>query len=323
MIVTPRVRSQKTSLALRPVEGVAESVCTRRIDSIVQMLQGNERSSLLDTGGVSLTVSSHGGNNFSVLCGTVSGAKFTPEWRGWVSADAIELMQLTPSEVHPSVLSVLSYMRAQLIPMYATCCSVTARMQEAFGSIALQYTEMQNKPVDDTFMKNNACVISKATDMLNSGAGDAHRAHRFQDAARLVWLASTFCATASAGKKFSLFHASQLQMAEMSEYMVERLYEQAPEKQHVTTLMRGPDASSRISRFNVAVRVFAPDSEMVRELMPGVVGLNTRISSPVMVFTGIRNNQAAAVYLSSDTLDSTAHKAAVNGYYCDGVADKK
>lgn len=290
---------------------------------MVQMLQGNENSTLLDTGKLSLTVSSHGENNFCVLCGAVRGLEIEPSWQAWIGPKGIELSKITTSQLDASVTTLLAYMRAQLIPMYATCCRVTARMQGTFGNIALEHAEIQHKPLDDTFLKNNACVISKATDMLNSSANAQRKMYSFQDAARLVWLASTFCATASAAKQFSLFHVSQLQMADMPEYMVEQVYEQDPEKQHVTTLMRGPDATSRISRFNVAVRLFAADSEMVQELMPKVVSLNTHISSPVMVFTGIRNNQAAAVYLSSDTLVSTAHRAAVNGYYCESGTCKK
>jgi hypothetical protein len=327
MIVTPRVRSQKTSLAVQPLCGVSESacVCTNRLASMVQLLQKNERSSLLDLNNVSLTMSNHGANNFSVLCGAVCGAEFEPVWQAWITADKIELSHMTtPAEIDGSVLTLLAYMREQLIPMYATCCRVTARMQGAFGSVALDpCVGIEHKRVDDAFTKNNASVISRVTDVLNSSLGAHDRnLHNFQYAARLVWLGSTFCATASLAKKFSLFHASQLQVTEMSEHMVEMLYAQEPEKQHVTTLMRGADPASRISRFNVAVRFFARDSEMVRELMPQVVGLNTSITSGVVVFTGVRNNQAAAVYLSSDTQDSIAHRAAVHAYYGGGVTDK-
>ena len=329
MIVTPRVRSQKTSLAIKPLPGspYVAHVCTQRLASMVQMLQLNERSSLLDTSKLVLTVSNYGGNNFSVYCGEVIAAdyntRFEPAWQAWVTADTIELAPTTPADLDGSVLTLLTHIKEQLIPMYATCCRVTARMQGAFGSIALDpCAGIEHKRLDDAFTKNNASVISRVTDMLNSAPG-AQRGmlYNFQYAARLVWLGSSFCATASAAKKFSLFHASQLQVADMSEHMVEALYAKEPEKQHVTTLMRGADATSRISRFNVAVRFFTPDSEMVRELLPQVVGLNTSITSGVVVFTGVRNNQAAAVYLSSDTRDSAAHRAAVHAYY-GGVGDK-
>lgn len=326
MIVTPRVRSQKTSLALKPMPGVPDSagVCTRRLASIVQMLHKNERSSLLDTSKLSLTVSNHGANNFSVLCGAVHGAQFEPAWQAWITADAIELSPMAPADLDGSVLTLLAHIREQLIPMYDTCCRVSARMQGAFGSIALDpCAGIEHKRLDEAFTKNNASVISRVTDIFNSSLGAHERKlYNFQYAARLVWLGSTFCATAAAAKNFSLFHASQLQVADMSEHMVEALYAKEPEKQHVTTLMRGADAASRISRFNVAVRFFPPDSEMVRELLPQVVGLNTRIASGVVIFTGVRNNQGAAVYLSSDTRDSAAHRAAVHAYYGDAVADK-
>jgi len=288
------------------------------------MLHVNERSSLLDTGKLSLSVSNYGGNNFNMLCGEIvctnHNTRFEPAWQAWVTADSIEIAPMTPVEVDASVLTLLTHIKEQLIPMYATCCRVTARIQGAFGSIALDpCVGTEHKRLDDAFTKNNASVISRVTDMLNA---DAPRAvYNFQYAARLVWLASTFCATASTAKKFSLFHASQLQVADMSEQTVEALYAKEPEKQHVTTLMRGADASSRISRFNIAVRFFTPDSEMVRELLPQVVGLNTSITSGVVLFTGVRNNQAAAVYLSSDTRDSAAHRAAVHAYYSETKSD--
>jgi hypothetical protein len=168
--------------------------------------------------------------------------------------------------------------------------------------------------MDGTFKKNNAIVISKLTDMLNLKLNKGKNIS-FEHAANLIWLGSCFCATAPTSKTFNLFNVSQLQMAQMSDYVVESIYERAPEKQHVTMLMRGVDAQDRIMRINLAVRMFASDSEVCRDLMPRVCGLNDSIHSPVMIFTGVHNNQAAAVFLSSETTSSDAHQQAVHAFF--------
>jgi hypothetical protein len=187
-------------------------------------------------------------------------------------------------------------------------------MQMSFGRVAFdQPTEKYNGCLDETFKKNNSIVISKLTDMMNMNLGK-RKPTSFERAATLVWLASCFCATAPTSKTFNLFNVSQLQMAQMSEYMVESIYEKTPEKQHVTTIMRGTDATDRIMRINLAVRMFACDSEVCRDLLPKVSGLNATIHSPVMVFTGVHNNQAAAVYLSSETTSTDLHQQAVHAF---------
>ncbi len=104
-------------------------------------------------------------------------------------------------------------------------------------------------------------------------------------------------------------------MTQMSEYMVESIYEHTPEKQHVTTLMRRTDTEDLIMRINLAVRMFACDSEVCRDLLPKVSGLNANIHSPVMIFTGVHNNQTAAVYLSSETTSNDSHQQAVHAFF--------
>ncbi len=67
-----------------------------------------------------------------------------------------------------------------------------------------------------------------------------------------------------------MFNVTQMQMTDMSDYTVERLYEHTQEKQHLTVLMRGKSADDSIRRFNVAVRLFAADSEFVKDLLPKI-----------------------------------------------------
>jgi hypothetical protein len=97
-------------------------------------------------------------------------------------------------------------------------------------------------------------------------------------------------------------------------YTVEHLYERSPEKHHLTVLMRGENADDRIRRFNVVVRMFPADSEFVKDLLPKIIGLNATIYSPVMVVSGVRNNQAAAIFLSSETLNTHSHSSAMRTF---------
>lgn len=60
--------------------------------------------------------------------------------------------------------------------------------------------------------------------------------------------------------------------------------------------------------------MFAADSEFAKELLPKIIGLNAAVYSPVMVVAGVRNNQAAAVFLSSDSLTTAAHSSAMRTF---------
>jgi len=62
--------------------------------------------------------------------------------------------------------------------------------------------------------------------------------------------------------------------------------------------------------------MFPADSEFVRELMPKMVGLNASLFTPVMVVAGVSNNQAAAIFLSSDSLSTQAHASAMHTFLC-------
>jgi len=105
-------------------------------------------------------------------------------------------------------------------------------------------------------------------------------------------------------------------MSDMPERMPQTLEATDPEKRHITMLMRGESVDDRIRLFNLAVRVFSADSEFCKDLMPALVGLNESILSPVVVVSGVRNRQAAAIFLSSHSLTPTQHSLAMDAYMC-------
>jgi hypothetical protein len=321
MIVTTRVLPKTTSLSLklpntlqRPVD-----VCKCKVESGVQMLHADEKSVLLDTEEMLLCLQNHGDNNFSVECDIKERGKLRRAWRACVSPEAVRMTHRTSADGY-NASKLMFFVQKQMIPMYATCRRVSANMQGAVGRVLAEHLEQRGaadyKRIDNTFTENNAVLINKLTDMLNrSRVGDDHSSYSFQYCNRLIWLAACFCAAVPESKAFSLFNVSQLQMSAMSGHMAERVYEQLPEKQHITTLLRGPDATDRIARFNLAVRFFPQDSEVARELMPRVASTTSQGVSPVLVVTGIHNNKAAAIYLSCLTQRPAAHQKAVNAFF--------
>lgn len=325
MLVSVRARASSPSLTvhlLSSPEMMTKSKVTlakSQLDSCIQMLHKNEKSMLLNTPDLSLSLTNDGGNNFTLRCMQVQSGKLQHVWVGQVSEYGTNVYVLDAAseqdtKVHPSVRKLLGYMSQQLLPVYKTACTVSENMQTVFGSLLTRSPYACSRQPDQTFMRTNSCTISKLTDMLN--LIDARCSYSPVFATRLAWLAAVFCSTAPSSKTFSLFNVSQLQMADMSEYMVERLYERSPEKQHLSVLMRNESAEDRIKRFNVAVRIFPADCEFTKDLMPQVISLNAVIHSPVMVVSGVRNSQAAAIYLSSESLSETTHCLAMHTYLC-------
>jgi hypothetical protein len=323
MIVTTRVLPKAQSLSLNPLQNACQRpvfVCKRTVESGVQMLHANEKSVLLDTEEMQLCLQNHGANNFSVECDIKENGKLTRAWRACISPEVVHMTHRTSAEPGYNASNLIFFVQKQLIPMYATCRRVSANMQGAVGRVLAEHLEQRGvagyKRIDNTFTENNAVLVNKLTDMLNlSSIGDKREGYSFQYCNRLIWLAACFCATVPESKAFSLFNVSQLQMSAMSGYMAERVYEQLPEKQHITTLLRGADATDRIARFNLAVRFFAQDSEVARELMPRVTSATPQAGSPVLIVTGIHNNKAAAIYLSCLTQRPAAHQKAVNAFF--------
>lgn len=285
----------------------------KKLTSCMQMLHDNESSLLAATDNVFVSLKNVGDNEFLLTFGEkLGGAQYTncearvsiknAVWRSFNSQTAPDT----------SMVDLLTYARFQLLPRYSQAAAVAQTLQRSFGSAMARSPEPSDSRVDDAFMRNNSTVVSKLTDMLNGACCGKQISP--SAAARLAWLAAVFCSAAPPSKSFSMFHVTQMQMTDMSDYTVERLYEHAPEKQHLTVLMRGESADDRIRRFNVAVRVFAADSEFAKELLPKIIGLNAAVYSPVMVVAGVRNNQAAAVFLSSDSLTTAAHSSAMRTF---------
>jgi hypothetical protein len=238
---------------------------------------------------------------------------------GHVSAQCTGLVsdEEFPAPPNTSVLRVLSYARRQVLPVYTQAAAVAQQMQGVYGSVVPQrmltdgsYT--YNCSADDTFFRSNSCTISKLMDLFNVPGCDGKL--KPSTGARLVMLAAVYCATAQSSNTNSVFHVSQLLMTDMCDKTTEILYKKEPEKQHVTLLMRGESAGDRIKRFNLAVRIFPRESEFVRDLMPKVIGLNATLYSPVMVLTGVFNNQAAAIFLSSETMSANVHSVMLKSF---------
>ena len=320
MLVALRKRSLGSNLLVgwnAPNRNVRKVVVDKsKLVSCLQMLHANENSVLVSTKDAFVQLLNTGNDGFVHAFGRVDDSmRRVEECRVLISPQAIHW--LTPSQTaQDSMVQLLFYAQRQLLPTYSKAVRVAESMQSSFGNIAaLSGGVPCGSGVDESFMLNNASTVSKLMDMLSAAKG--FRRLSAAQAGRLTWLASIFCSSAPASKAFSLFNVTQMQMTTMSDYTTERLYEQAPEKQHITLLMRGDNAvNDRIRRFNVAVRVFPADSEFVRELLPQLVGLNASIFTPVMVVTGISNNQAAAIFLSSDSLRMHTHASAINTFMC-------
>jgi len=320
MLVSLRKRSLGSNLLVRwhtPSREVRNVLVDKhKLVSCLQMLHANENSMLVSTNDAFVQLSKAEDDSFLLEFGSVgnSGRWKVQEGKALISPQSINW--LSPAQTpQDSMKELLFFAQRQLLPTYSKAVCVAERMQTSFGNISMWNCQSQGSRIDEAFMLNNASTISKLVDMLRGAMCD--KKLPATHAGRLAWLAAMFCAAAPASKAFNLFNVTQLQMTTMSDYTTERMYEQAPEKQHITLLMRGGNAvDDRIRRFNVAVRIFPAESEFVKELMPQVVGLNASIFTPVMIVTGISNNQAAAIFLGSDSLRTHCHATAMRTFMC-------
>lgn len=315
MIVSVRSRGRKSDLDVHIGSSLASiphklQVDKGKLDSCIQMLHHGESSVLAKSTGAMLQITSLGNNEFTLNMHTLEDCSCACS--ATVSSTKCSVEYTQSFAFHPSVQVLLRYAQRQVVPVYATASAVSKRMQDTFGSVLMETPAMENcfSGADNTFMRSNACTVSKLADILN--CANCGRTFSPSFAARLAMLAATFSASAPSSKTGNLFHVSQLQMTDCPTSMMEHVSAKPPEKQHVTILMRGDDANDRIKRFNVAVRIFRKDSEFVREHLPKMTGMNCTMFSDVMLFSGIRNHQAAAIFLSSETLSVNSHSAALN-----------
>ena len=314
MLVSVRVKTQNPNLVVH-VSSERLLVSKDRLVSAVQMLHKTECCVLANNNGLSLRLINKESNHFVFVCSHAQNEEQKDVWHlqvfanGKVSAVCTDGRDATTD----SISRLLSYTTQQMIPEYKQACSVSLVWQSVFGSLVSRVGLKSDRRADDVFVRNNASTIGKIRDTFN--AQNNVQQHSVSSIAKTVWLAAVFCATAPSNKG-SLLHVSQLQMSDMPERMAQTLEATAPEKRHITMLMRGESVDDRIRRFNLAVRVFSADSEFCKDLMPALVGLNESILSPVVVVSGVRNRQAAAIFLSSHSLTPTQHSLAMDAYMC-------
>lgn len=300
------------------------SVNKSKLIECVQMLHKNECQSLDKSGIVNVVVENTGNNEFQITFHkmhlgqpqVLGIGRISVHRASWQTESTVDI----DTAPHPSVAALLRYARAQILPRFQSAQAFSKKIQGTLGSVPSPLdAHVQCAPpcvVDHTFMRNNATTISKLSDIINIHTHSLTPASTFgpKDTARMLWLATAFCATAEPSKVFSLFNVTQLQMNEMPDHAVERVYEHSPEKHHLSMLLRGENADNRIKRFNLAVRIFPQESEFVRDILPKMIGLNATVYTPALVVTGVRNNQAAAIFLSSDSLNALSHSAAMYSF---------
>lgn len=270
--------------------------------NLLQMLQENESTNILQHKSCSITVSNQGSNTFVISCQTPKGC-----------LQALCTQQTTASD--ESMHDLLKYMKHQMIPLFSDCVRVSNDMQKTFGFLRFSSTSAahESKKVDDMFYLNNATIVSKLTDIMNFDK-TFQRTYSASYACRLLQLAAIFCATAK-GENNSLFHVGQTMTSDISQPMLASLYEKDPEKQHTTLLLKGNTKQQRIYRINLAVRILPPSHAFVTEHLQTVLGLNASTPhTPVMVLTGVRSNVAAAIYINTDLASLQQHNLALDAY---------
>jgi hypothetical protein len=300
------------------------SISKRNLCSAMQMLQQNECTSILSNAEFSLTLRNQGGNNFSVTYSTRDSS---------YTAECTPHCDFSPQFESSSLPSLLAYLHNQKVPNYNECVLLSGKMQNTFGFLSHNATELSIVPrrIDDTFLLYNATTISKLTDMLNSKLQNSLRERALMRntsaehiptnvfsasyAALQLKLASIFCATALKDNS-CIWHVTQGMMSDMSPDIQKSLYEGAePDKHYVTLLLKGNSMEERICRINLAVRFFPPAHPFTTNKMPTAMALNaSQCHTGVLVLTGVRNNIAAVIYHNSDTQTVYQNKLALAAY---------
>lgn len=146
MLVSVRARASSPSLTVHLLS--APEMMTKgkvtlaksQLDSCIQMLHKNEKSMLLNTPDLSLSLTNDGGNYFTLRCTQVQSGKLRHVWIGQVSeygsnVYVLDAASAEDAEIHPSVRKLLGYMSQQLLPVYKTACTVSENMKTVFGSL--------------------------------------------------------------------------------------------------------------------------------------------------------------------------------------------
>lgn len=315
------------------------TVTKATLDYGVQMLLRNEKTTVLDDSDVKVTLQNDGDNIFTVR---VACSTHYPEFTATVSPSSIHYDQQNllaqskqTSDARPQnpLANIAFHIHTQMLPLYSECVLKARDMQDCFGKITYPARQSrslaESKKMSDSFMLDNSASIGMLTDMLNrkwhqnlsealssDGKTKNLSAYSVQYAARLLFLASVFCATAPPTKKSSLFHVSQSRMTEMPAGMPELMWSEIkPEKSGVSILLKGCSPEQRVMRCNLAVRKVGLSEKLATECMPSVMGMNASGSSTdILLVTGVANKIAAAIYVDSDTVEADSHKTAVAAF---------
>jgi hypothetical protein len=315
------------------------------LDSGVQMMQEHESCVVMDDNNQRMILQNHGGNKFSLShfdkaqnvvttrtpfqslvtpFGIISHSNDLPNSNTGVKANY--------DHKYIPFANVLWHIHKEMIPIYSECCLRSTVMQNSFGKLNYQSVGTDStsifKKVPNSFMQDNAISIGMLLDVFNknwrgnnmkttlSESTTPETFYSVQYAARLLYLSSIFCATAPPDKKSSLYHVSQGRMSEMPEGIQASVFEGiAPQRNHISLLLRGEDKEVRIMRCNLAVRKIDANSDFLTRSMPSVMAMNASVPSTDAVFvSGVYCGRGAIIYINSDTESENSHKAAVNAF---------
>lgn len=207
----------------------------------------------------------------------------------------------------PSNLRLLRFMQKQQITAYDTCAKNVNVMKLAGGKFPNLQASPGNSHVSQTFLSDNACTISKLTDMFKK-----QHIISYKHTAKLLSLAAMFAATSQPCRQSCLFNVSQLNITNNVDEITKAIYKQPVQKHHVTVLLRGNSKEDRVNRINLAVRIFEKEDPIIQSMENIATSLNSKIQSGMMVITGVYDNQAATIFLDSYSQTSTALNSALH-----------
>ena len=207
----------------------------------------------------------------------------------------------------PTNLKLLRFMQRQQVTDYDTCKKKVKSMQLAGGIFSNLQAPSQHSNVSQTFLSDNACTISKLTDLFKK----QHRIS-YKHTAKLLSLAALFAATSQPSRQSCLFNVSQLNITNNVDEITKEIYKHPVQKQHVTVLLRGNSKEDRVKRINLAVRVFEKEDPIIESMKNIATSLNSEMQSGMMVITGVYDNQAATIFLDTHSQTSTALNLALH-----------
>ena len=289
--------TRKKIISMQPVPARQDTERSYEIDKKIlcttaQMLQENECTNIQLDNNTFLKIRHTGQNNFSIQC--TSSAYNTDH--------------------------ILKYMMEQRIQFHKKATEISTKLQDHLGFFSV-HMPLQNKymrrRVSDTFLADNATVISKLTDFMNinlqskispacllSNQNETSFVYSHNYCAQLLRNAAIFCATALKDKA-CMCHISQGAISDFPKEAQTSLYEgMEPEKQHVTLLLKGNSLQERIMRINLAVRIFPKDHIFTSNILPMPMN-SCPCTTSVMLLSGVNSQVAAAIYTNAQSTSNT------------------